>query len=109
MLLLSLAIVADIYGNFLVRLVILAILAFFFQVFLCLWLRKKLRESLFDELNRAEVTCNDVRKFASVTAATDGFSTQNLLGKGGFGPVFKANKTSTLCSLSFGLNHKNGK
>ncbi|XVF32175.1 hypothetical protein REPUB_Repub17cG0059200 [Reevesia pubescens] len=52
----------------------------------------------WDEASNFNETGNDGTKnhdleifsFASITAATKGFSSENKLGKGGFGPVYKA-------------------
>lgn len=58
-----------------------------------------------DRLKNAEELGNDGKKghdlklfsFDSIMAATDNFSTENKLGQGGFGPVFKV----SFCLLYF--------
>lgn len=94
------------------ELVILPTLGFLIIVFVWFYWRKNLgghhdEESILNELttladrfNNAEaIGRNDGKKgghhdvnlfdFDSITAATNGFSTKNKLGQGGFGPVFK--------------------
>ncbi|XP_038996501.1 G-type lectin S-receptor-like serine/threonine-protein kinase CES101 [Hibiscus syriacus] len=72
--------------------------------FLCYLRRKKLREEkereeedILLELTTSSEVGSDGRKghdlkvfpFASINAATNGFSSENKLGEGGFGPVYK--------------------
>ena len=42
--------------------------------------------------------------FESISVATNNFSTENKLGEGGFGPVYKVNSSLSL-SLSLSLSH----
>lgn len=52
-------------------------------------------QSRHEEMARSRELDLPLFDFAAIAAATDHFSTDNLLGKGGFGPVYMVNQLAS--------------